>query len=227
MLKTIFIDKGLISYRSCWDYQEELFQKVIQAKTNLPENGINPNYLVFCEHPHVYTLGKSGAESNLLINMIQLQAKNAEFVKTNRGGDITYHGPGQLVGYPIISLEEFKMGVKEYVFNLEEVIILTLLNFGITTSRLSGATGVWLGTNTSNPRKICAIGVRVSRFVTMHGFALNINTDLSYFNFINPCGFTDKKVTSLEKELSSQKNIDNVKSVLKENFTKVFGMDFT
>jgi len=227
MLKTFFVDKGLVSYRDCWEFQEELFEKVLQAKINLPENGIAPNYLVFCEHPHVYTLGKSGEESNLLIDMIQLQAKNAEFIKTNRGGDITYHGPGQIVGYPIIFLEEFNMSVKKYIFNLEEVIILTLQNLGITAGRLVGATGVWLEANTINARKICAIGVRVSRFVTMHGFALNINTDLSYFNYINPCGFTDKKVTSLQKELNSIQNIDNVKSILKNNFAKIFKMDFS
>jgi len=227
MNKTFFIDKNLISYLECWAFQEELFQKVLQSKTTLTENEIPLNYLLFCEHPNVYTLGKSGVEGNLLIDTIQLQAKNAEFVKTNRGGDITYHGPGQIVGYPIISLQQFKMGVKEYVFNLEEVIILTLKNFGITVERLAGATGVWLDANTLNPRKICAIGVRVSRSITMHGFALNINTDLSYFDFINPCGFTDKKVTSLQKELNGIQNMDTVKSVLKSNFSKIFGMDFS
>ncbi|HPS27776.1 MAG TPA: lipoyl(octanoyl) transferase LipB, partial [Bacteroidales bacterium] len=177
------------------------------------------------EHPHVYTLGKSGSEKNLLINYIQLQAKNAVFYKTNRGGDITYHGPGQIVGYPILDLEMFGLGVKTYIYALEQSIINTLLHYGITAGRLEGATGVWLEPETPQVRKICAIGVRTSRYVSMHGFAFNVNTDLNYFSHINPCGFTDKAVTSLSNELKTLADIEEVKKVLLEKITDVFDMD--
>jgi lipoyl(octanoyl) transferase len=219
-----YYDSGLFAYQQAWDFQEELFQKVLEAKNNESSEGLN--YLIFCEHPHVYTLGKSGSENNLLIDHLQLMAKNAEFFKINRGGDITYHGPGQLVGYPIINLEQFKMGVKEYVHNIEEAIICTLKEFDISATRLTGATGVWLDVDTPRVRKICAIGVRVSRSITMHGFAFNINTDLNYFNFINPCGFTDKAVTSLEKELGKKMNFEAVKDRVKHHFGIIFNASF-
>lgn len=221
MNQIIFIDKGLVEYKTTWDFQEELFQKVLAAKNNNTEEALN--YLIFCEHKHVYTLGKSGSENNLLIDHLQLMAKNAEFFRINRGGDITYHGPGQLVGYPIINLEQFKIGVKDYVYKLEEVIIETLKEYGFSSTRLQGATGVWLDIDTPRVRKICAIGVRVSRSITMHGFAFNINTDLNYFNYINPCGFTDKSVTSLEKELGKKINFEEVKAKVKYHFEIVFG----
>ncbi len=227
MVKVTYKDLGLIDYKEAWDYQETLFNEVIGKKTgklDAVENTQN-NYLLFCEHPHVYTLGKSGSEKNLLINYIQLQAKNAVFYKTNRGGDITYHGPGQIVGYPILDLEMFGLGVKTYIYALEQSIIHTLLHYGITAGRLEGATGVWLEPETPQVRKICAIGVRTSRYVSMHGFAFNVNTDLNYFSHINPCGFTDKAVTSLSNELKTLVDIEEVKKVLLEKITDVFDMD--
>ena len=180
------------------------------------------NYLVFCEHPHVYTLGKSGDEQNLLLDLIQLQAKNATFVRSNRGGDITYHGPGQVVGYPIFDLSNFELGLKQYIFRIEEAIIQTLLQYNISTTRLEGSTGVWLDTGTPLCRKICAIGVRSSRFVTMHGFALNINTQLEYFNYIHPCGFIDKGVTSMEKELGGYVDMAQLKERLRKCIEEQF-----
>lgn len=222
MNKTIsYIDWGLIDYNLAWEKQEELFAETIRKKNNSEET---PNHLVFCEHTHVYTLGKSGDEHNLLLNYIQLQANHAQFVHTNRGGDITYHGPGQLVGYPIFDLANFGIGLKEYIFKMEACIIDLLNFYRIEAGRLDGATGVWLDTGNKNVRKICAIGVRSSRYVTMHGFALNINTDLGYFNHINPCGFVDKGVTSLEKELGEKLDMSSVKSVLKEIFEKKFAI---
>ena len=180
------------------------------------------NLLVFCEHPHVYTLGKSGDEHNLLLNYMQLQVKDAVFVKTNRGGDITYHGPGQLVGYPIFDLANFDLGLKQYIYNIEEAIIKTLATYNIATTRLEGATGVWLDIDQPTCRKICAIGVRSSRYVTMHGFALNVNTDLSYFNHINPCGFTDKGVTSMEKELGHKVDMEELNQKLRTSIEEQF-----
>ncbi|MFZ4583262.1 MAG: lipoyl(octanoyl) transferase LipB [Paludibacter sp.] len=211
-------DWGLIEYNEAWDKQEEIFKQTIQLKL---ENKKTSNTLIFCEHPHVYTLGKSGDEHNMLLNYIQLQAADAQFVKTNRGGDITYHGPGQIVGYPIFDLANFNIGLKQYIFLIEEAIINTLKHYGIESTRLDGATGVWLNVGTPLCRKICAIGVRSSRFVTMHGFALNINTDLSYFKHINPCGFIDKGVTSLQNELNMEVNMEEVKSILVNNFDKL------
>jgi lipoyl(octanoyl) transferase len=195
-INTIFKDLGVIDYKEAWDYQENLFAEVTNIKIqnrDLPqcEQIEYLNYLLFCQHPHVYTLGKSGSQNNLLINSIQLQAKHASFYKINRGGDITYHGPGQLVAYPIIDMELFGLGVKAYVHALEEVVIRAIAKYGIIGDRLDGATGVWLDTDSKNTRKICAIGIKTSRFVSMHGFAMNINTDLNYFNYINPCGFVD------------------------------------
>ncbi len=219
--KIQFTDLGTIDYNQAWQFQEEKFNKIIQAKSRGGESA--RQYLIFCEHPHVYTLGKSGAESNLLINHIQLKAKHARFVKTNRGGDITYHGPGQIVGYPILDLEKLEIGLKKYIYLLEEVIISTLAAFNILSGRLEGATGVWLDAQyPAKARKICAIGVRTSKWVTMHGFALNVNTDLSYFDYINPCGFTDKKATSMAKELGKDPGIHTVKVKIKDHFEKIF-----
>lgn len=217
MAKLTYKDLGIIDYQQAWDYQLELFQGIIDHKKNEKETEKPDNVILFCEHPHVYTLGKSGQENNLLINHIQLQAKNAAFYKIDRGGDITYHGPGQIVGYPIIDLEDYSLSVKRYVNLLEESIILTLKNFGIIASRLEGATGVWLDPQEKGKaRKICAIGIKASRYVTMHGFAFNVNTDLTYFNHINPCGFIDKGVTSLSKELNTAVNFEDVKIMLKD-----------
>lgn len=214
-----YIDWGLIDYNEAWAQQEMHFNGSVGRKMqNLPTE----NYLVFCEHPHVYTLGKSGDEQNLLLNYIQLQAKDASFVKTNRGGDITYHGPGQVVGYPIFDLANFGLGLKQYIYNVEEAIINTLAIYNIVSQRLEGATGVWLDVGLPTCRKICAIGVRSSRFVTMHGFALNVNTDMTYFNHINPCGFVDKGVTSMEEELGAAVDMDNLKSTLRREIEKIF-----
>lgn len=213
------INWGLIEYNKAWEEQEALFAETIRQKNNQEET---ENFLIFCEHPHVYTLGKSGDEHNLLIDFIQLQAQHAQFVRTNRGGDITYHGPGQLVGYPIFDLANFNIGLKEYIFRLEACVIELLDQYGLHATGLKGATGVWLDADTKDARKICAIGVRSSRYVTMHGFALNINTDLSYFNHINPCGFTDKAVTSLEQELGAKQEMETLKSNLRKIFEKKF-----
>ena len=202
----IFHDLGQISYKDAWEYQEKLFQEVIARKLGNEELSELErkeclNYLLFCEHPHVLTLGKSGKEENLLINRQQLEEKQVSFFRTNRGGDITYHGPGQIVSYPIFDLERLGLGIHDYIHHLEETVILTVAEFGIKGERLKGATGVWIEPLIKGrSRKICAIGVRASRWVTMHGLALNVNTDLSYFNLINPCGFTDKTVTSLKKK---------------------------
>lgn len=215
----IYLDWGLTEYNEAWARQEELFDTNVQAKINgLPTF----NSLIFCEHPHVYTLGKSGDEHNLLIDYIKLQAENAQFVKTNRGGDITYHGPGQLVGYPVFDLENFNMGLKQYIFTMEECIIELLKLYNIEASRLDGAAGVWLDVEKKTVRKICAIGVRSSRYITMHGFALNVNTDLSYFSHINPCGFSDKGVTSMQKEIGGIVDMEMVKSKLRNIFEKYF-----
>jgi len=227
------IDLGLMPYQQAWDYQETLLNEIITQKLEFQKLPLNDerltnNYLLFVEHPHVFTLGKSGSEDNLLANFIQLQAKNAEFIHTNRGGDITYHGPGQIVGYPILNLDYFAKGIRDYIEKLEEAIILCLKHYGIEGHRLEGATGVWLDpTVPGKTRKICAIGVRVSRGVSMHGFAFNVNTDLSYFSLINPCGFTDKKVTSLQQELGKEIDINEVKLVLKEKIAEVFRMELS
>lgn len=228
--ETSFRDLGLIRFREAWDIQEDLFQSIVSIKLtnrNLPESEreLTPNYLLFCEHPHVYTLGKSGSEDNLLINHIQLQANDAEFIPIDRGGDITYHGPGQIVAYPILNLEAFVKGAREYIHLLEETVITMLKHYGIKGSRLQEATGVWLDPDTpGRARKICAIGVRTSRWVSMHGLALNINTDLSYFSHINPCGFTDKSVTSLQQELGSEIPMEEAKHHLKQAFAEIFRM---
>lgn len=216
-----FRDPGLMKYDQAWDFQEDLLQEVIKRHSLAAQT--NNGYFLLVEHPHVFTLGNSGKEANLLVNEDYLRSKGAEFYKINRGGDITYHGPGQIVGYPVIHLNSFHIGIREYVYRLEEVIILTLKHYGIEASRMDGAAGVWLDTSDkSKLRKICAMGVRVSRGVTMHGFAFNINTDLSFYNLINPCGFTDRGVTSLSKELGREINLDEVKNHLKNSFTEVF-----
>ena len=219
-----FIDLGVKDYKETWDFQEELFQKVIDEKKRNPNSNFG-GYLVFVEHPHVYTLGKSGEANNLLISEPFLKQINATYYKTNRGGDITYHGPGQLVGYPILDIEKFGFGVREYIEKLEESIIQALHKYQIVASRMEGATGVWLDAGTAKARKICALGVRVSRYVTMHGFALNINTNLKYFSYINPCGFQDKGVTSVEKEMGVNQDFSNAKQVVKENIADIFKMD--
>ena len=221
--KIIIKNLGLIEYQEAWDYQENLFKQLMDAKlAGVP----TPNYLLFCEHPHVYTLGKSGSINNLLINNRQLQEKNVNFVKTNRGGDITYHGPGQIVGYPILNLENFGLGIRDYVGFLEESIIKVLVDFDLKGERLPGATGVWLDPGVpGKTRKICAIGVKASRFITMHGFAFNVNTDLRFFNYINPCGFTDKSVTSLQKEHGMEMNFEAVRVQVFDKMKEVFGFE--
>lgn len=218
-----FTDLGLIEYREAWDFQEKLFQENLKKKM---AGGPTENHLLFCEHPHVYTLGKSGSENNLLANNQMLQKLGVSFFKTNRGGDITYHGPGQIVGYPILDLENFGLGVKSYIEKLEESIICVLDDFGLNGKRLSGATGVWLDPDIPGiSRKICAIGVKASRHITMHGFAFNVNTDLKFFDMINPCGFTDKAVTSLEKELGRKMNFEEIRIKTRNALAGIFGMD--
>ena len=226
-----FRDLGLIDYKEAWDLQEESLALVVKEKLDARKTGGNgfssgEQVVYFCEHPHVYTLGKSGQNQNLLIPDAFLEKINATFYKIDRGGDITYHGPGQIVGYPIIDLEALNIKVKDYVWGLEETVIRTLADYGIESGRLDGATGVWLDTDVrGKTRKICAIGVRVSRYVTMHGFALNVNTDLRYFQYINPCGFTDKGVTSLQQESGRVIEIGNVREKLKEKFAEVFQVE--
>ncbi len=227
MTQVYYRDLGLMDYNLAWQLQEELFTNLIRYKTTGEYTGEIPqNQLLFFEHPHVFTLGKSGSMENLLINQAQLAEKHAQFLRINRGGDITYHGPGQIVGYPILDLELFHLGIKKYVHQLEEVIIETLAHYGIQAERLEGATGVWLDAQTSKARKICAMGIRSSRYVTMHGFALNVNTDLSFFSHINPCGFTEKSVTSLAKELKKEINIFEVKDILRAKMASIFDIDF-
>jgi len=226
----LYQDIGLRDYKEVWEIQEKIFEELIRSKlhdlqSNSDKKNPVPGTLIFVEHPHVYTLGKNGSENNLLIDHIQLQTKDAKFFRTDRGGDITYHGPGQIVGYPIFDLEKLGVSLKEYVHGLEDAIIMTVSQFGIAGSRLEGATGVWLDRDKKGKaRKICAIGVRASRYVTMHGFAFNVNTDLTYFNYINPCGFTDKGVTSLEKELGGKQDFEAVKLMVKNNLQKAFDL---
>jgi lipoyl(octanoyl) transferase len=229
MRKVHYIEKGLIDYKKCWDDQEVLFKASIQQKIDNRDGKSNqkpPNHLIFCEHPHVYTLGKSGAESNLLISEELLKQHNAQFYKINRGGDITYHGPGQLVMYPIFDLDQFFTDIHKYMRYLEEAVILTLAAFGIKAGRVDGLTGVWVDGGTPQERKICAMGVKSSRWVTMHGIALNVNSDLSYFNHIVPCGIVDKAVTSMEKELGEKVDMKKVQLELKENMANIFDFDY-
>ena len=226
--KVEFQDLGLIDYKKCWDYQEKLFSGILSTKSaNRKEKKSNKtnNYLLFCEHPHVYTLGKSGDEKNLLVNEDYLNSRGATFHKINRGGDITYHGPGQIVGYPILDLDNFFTDIHKYLRFLEEAVILTLKDYGLESERSPGETGVWFDVGTPKARKICAFGVKSSRWVTMHGFAFNINSDLSYFGNIIPCGIVDKKVTSLEKELEREIDFEEVKSKVKTHLIELFEME--
>lgn len=209
-------------YIQTWNFQEELLQKIIEKKRN---HQTTENHLFFVEHPHVYTLGKSGNEENLLANQHLLEQINATFVKTNRGGDITYHGPNQLVGYPVLDLDNFKTDINWYLRSLEEIIIKTIAEYGLQGERSKGETGVWLDVGKPFARKICAMGVKTSRWVTMHGFALNVNTDLRYFEYIIPCGIKDKQVTSLQRELRQEINIEEVKQKLLKHFANVFETD--
>lgn len=227
------IDLGEDDYQRVWNYQEEVFKKTVDLKisnrkTEDPnDQSITENYLILCEHPHVYTLGKSGALENLLLDEEGLRKHSAQFYKINRGGDITYHGPGQLVVYPILDLENFFTDIHLYLRNLEEAIILTLAEYGISAGRIKGLTGVWIDfeEGAKDPRKICAMGVKSSRWVTMHGLALNVNTDLSYFDHIVPCGIDDKAVTSMNKELGKTVEIEEVKKKLVKHISSVFDME--
>ncbi len=217
-----YIDLGLKDYKECWDYQEELLSEVSLDKRER-KTPSEKNYFLLVEHPHVYTLGKSGDEHNMLIHADFLKKIEATYYKINRGGDITYHGPGQLVGYPIIDLENYGIGVREYIEKMEDSIILTIKHYGLEGGRKEGATGVWLEADHKvRARKICAIGVRVSRYVTMHGFALNVNTDVRYFNYINPCGFSSFGVTTLQQELKREVDMVEVKELIKKNFDKLY-----
>ena len=227
MNKTVELqDLGFKDYKETWDFQESLFKNIVDTKikNRREETSVQtPNYFLFVEHPHVYTLGKSGDVSNLLVNEQQLKEKNANYYKINRGGDITYHGPGQIVGYPILDLENFFTDIHKYLRFLEEMIILTLAEYGLKAERSKGETGVWLDVGTPFARKICAMGVRASRWVTMHGFALNVNTDLGYFDNIIPCGIRGKAVTSLNVELGLEKvGVEEVKQKLLKHFLKLF-----
>jgi lipoyl(octanoyl) transferase len=256
MEKVVFKDLGTMNYRSAWDYQELLLEENVAIKSALrdneklqpapvllaangqrstanaqrfPVNGqrlSTTHHLLFVEHPPVYTLGKSGHADNILISDEEREKKSIEFFKTNRGGDITFHGPGQVVGYPILDLEKFYTDIGKYLRNLEEVIILTIQEYGLKGERSAGETGVWLDAEKKGyERKICAMGVRCSRWITMHGFAFNVNTDLDYFNYIIPCGIRDKSVTSLQQELGKTVSMEEVKGKLKRNFERVFGVE--
>ena len=231
MQEVKFINLGLIDYKEAWDFQEKLFQAIIDVKRANRKRedariALEPiqSKLVFCEHPHVFTLGKSGQQSHLLVNENQLSEKGANFYKINRGGDITYHGPGQLVGYPIFDLDHFFTDIHKYLRYLEEAVIRTLAEYSINGGRIKGATGVWLDWDNPKARKICALGVRASRWVTMHGFAFNVNSDLNYFSNIIPCGITDKAVTSLEKELGRAIAMQEVQEKVKKHLQELFEM---
>jgi lipoyl(octanoyl) transferase len=229
----VFKDLGLIPYQEAWDLQTEFFNEVIERKlaNRKTEKTLQPqqeqfHYLLFCEHPHVYTLGRNGKEEHLLLNEEALREKGATFHKINRGGDITYHGHGQVVGYPILDLDEFFTDIGRYVRFLEEMVIRMLAEYDIVGERIKGLSGVWLGSGTAAVRKICAVGVHLSRWTTMHGFALNVNTDLSYFKNIVPCGIDDKAVTSLANELGREPDIHQVKKQLKHHFSILFEAEF-
>jgi lipoyl(octanoyl) transferase len=223
-------DLGLIDYKQCWDYQTKLFDATVQLKIQnrkFPDNSISTkNHLIFCEHPHVYTLGKSGDLKNLLIDGQKRKEKNISFYKINRGGDITYHGPGQLVVYPILDLDYFFSDIHKYLRLLEETVILTLQDYGVVGQRLEGFTGVWVDDKKETPRKICAIGVKCSRWVTMHGIGFNINSNLDYFKHIVPCGIEDKSVTSLQKETNQEIDMEELKLRFKKNFKILFGINW-
>lgn len=226
--KVKYIDWGLTDYQEAWDKQEVIFNETVALKTkNRTENTDveTPNYLIFNEHPHVYTLGKSGKPENLLLDEQGLEDKHATYYKINRGGDITYHGPGQIVGYPILDLDNFFTDIHLYLRTLEEAIILTLADYGIKAGRYEGFTGVWLDADNDRARKICAMGVRCSRWVTMHGFAFNVNADLDYFKNIVPCGIDDKDVTSMQRELGRPLDMEEIKAKLKGHIAQLFGME--
>lgn len=227
---TAVIDLGLIDYQEAWDYQTKVFNSILEIKKLnrvLPPHEQQPtrNYLLFCEHPAVFTLGKSGVEANLLASVEELAAHHASYVHTNRGGDITFHGPGQLVVYPVIDLENFFTDIHTYMRSLEEAVILTLEKYAVRGERISSLTGVWISDGVGPPRKICAMGVKTSRWVTMHGLALNVSVDLAYFNLIVPCGITGKAVTSLEKEIGHTVAMPDVKEILKASMADVFAMN--
>ena len=226
--KIIFQDWGLVDYQQAWDKQETIFSDTVTSKianrTNDTDEAV-PNHLIFVEHPHVYTLGKSGDLDNLLLNEQELHEKHATYYKVNRGGDITYHGPGQIVGYPILDLDNFFTDIHLYLRTLEQAVIDTLAEFGIESGRYPGYTGVWLDAETTKARKICALGVRCSRWVTMHGFAFNVNTDLDYFKNIIPCGIDDKDVTSMQRELGRELELKHVKKTLFKNIVRLFEME--
>jgi lipoyl(octanoyl) transferase len=225
-----FMDWGLVPYQQAWDQQEAIFKVAADLKFERRLSGAvdeKPieHHLIFCEHPPVYTLGKSGKIENLLLNQEELEAVHAQFFPINRGGDITYHGPGQLVGYPIFDLEQFYTDIHLYLRNLEEAIILTLAEYGIKAGRYEGYTGVWIDADLPSARKICAMGVRCSRWITMHGFAFNVNTDLSFFKHIVPCGIDDKDVTSIQRELGHEVDMNELKKRLKAKLSSVFNIE--
>jgi lipoyl(octanoyl) transferase len=231
MQPILFRDLGIIDYKRAWDYQEQLLQRNIQAKAN--ERDVDPqfrtteHYFLICEHNPVYTLGKSGSMSNVLLTEEELHAKHIQFYKTNRGGDITFHGPQQIVGYPILDLEKYSTDIGKYLRKLEQVVINTLAEYGLNGMRSPGETGVWLDADIpGRERKICALGVRCSRWVTMHGFALNVNTDLDYFDNIVPCGISGKAVTSIKQEFGAAVDYDNAKYILKQKFEEIFDGEF-
>ncbi|HVS94455.1 MAG TPA: lipoyl(octanoyl) transferase LipB [Mucilaginibacter sp.] len=233
-----FQDWGLIDYKEAWDRQEVLFGQTVEQKTLIrnmkmvaggeecQDDAMTPNYLVFCQHPHVYTLGKSGKPEHLLLDEKGLKEKNASYYPINRGGDITYHGPGQIVGYPILDLDNFFTDIHLYLRTLEEAVIKTLAGYGLEAGRYPGYTGVWFDADNDRARKICAMGVRCSRWVTMHGFAFNVNADLDYFKNIVPCGIDDKDVTSMQRELGRKVDEEEVKHLLKGHIAELFGMEF-
>ncbi|NOT75348.1 MAG: lipoyl(octanoyl) transferase LipB [Cyclobacteriaceae bacterium] len=227
--ETEIIDLGLIDYQQALDYQTHLFNDTLAIKsanrdTSEDKQLTTKNYLIFCEHPHVFTLGKSGDEKNLLVKKEELHTINATYYPVNRGGDITYHGPGQIVVYPVIDMENFFTDIHQYMRLLEESVIMTLKHFSIQSGRIPGLTGVWLDIDNNKARKICALGVKTSRWVTLHGLAFNVNSDLKYFDYIVPCGLADKAVTSMQKELRTIQNMNEVKEVLKNNLVSLFGM---
>jgi lipoyl(octanoyl) transferase len=235
--RVIFQDWGLIDYKEAWDRQEQVFSATVNLKIEIrnrksgsegdefEEDTLTPNYLVFCEHPHVYTLGKSGKPEHLLLDEEGLKAKKASYYPINRGGDITYHGPGQIVSYPILDLDNFFTDIHLYLRTLEEAVILTLADYGLGAGRYPGYTGVWFDAGNEKARKICALGVRCSRWVTMHGLAFNVNPDLDYFKNIVPCGIDDKDVTSMQRELGHEVDINEVKKILKHHISVLFNME--
>ena len=223
MKNIVFEDLGLIRYKKAWDYQISLFESLFDNKRS--EKGNEKHYLLFCEHPHVFTIGKNGNQTNLLINERILKEKDIDYFHIDRGGDITYHGPGQQVVYPVFDLDDFGINTKEYVYRLEQAVIESLKYYSIYSDRLEGAAGIWIDSQIPGKcRKICAIGIRSSMRITMHGIALNINTDLSYFNYMNPCGFIDKGVTSMQRELNRNIDFEEVKNILKDNILRQFSL---